>query len=60
MGRIRRRRTRGISSPVTDGLVSCFEYAQVVAELSRFSPLSRREIAHRGGRELALQKLPSG
>jgi hypothetical protein len=37
MGRVRRRRTRDPSSPVTDGFVSCTEYAQVDAELSRCS-----------------------
>jgi hypothetical protein len=35
MGRVRRRRTRDPSSPVTDGFVSCIEYAQVDEELSR-------------------------
>jgi hypothetical protein len=34
MGRIRRRRTRDISSPVTDGFVSCSQYAQAWHELS--------------------------
>ena len=34
MGRIRRRRTRDISSPVTDGFVSCTQYAQAWHELS--------------------------
>ncbi len=36
MGRVRRRRTRDISSPTTDGFVSWLEYAQVDGELSRF------------------------
>jgi len=35
MGRNPARRTRDISSPVTDGSAFCFEYAQVVVELSR-------------------------
>jgi len=39
MGRIRRKRTRDNSSPVTDGLVSYVEYAQLAAELSRRSGL---------------------
>ena len=35
MGRIRRKRTRDISSPVTDGFVSSSEYAQPAVQLSR-------------------------
>ena len=36
VGRVRRRRTRAISSPVTDGVASFIQYAQAGADLSRF------------------------
>jgi hypothetical protein len=52
MGRVQRRRTRAISSPVTDGFVSFLEYAQVGADLSRFPDraFSNVAVAIRSGR----------